>query len=43
MMAFMALPCVNPNECQNRKVSGSLKSDLMLPAHAADKTCKGDI
>ena len=28
---------------ENRKVSGSLKSDLLLPANAADKTCKDDI
>ena len=31
------------NESENRKVSRSLKSGLMLPAHAADKTCKEDI
>ena len=34
---------VHSNESPNRKVSRSLKSDLMLPANAADKTYKDDI
>ena len=33
----------NANESVNRKVRGSLKSDLMLPANAADKTRKDGI
>ena len=34
---------IETKKSEEKKVRGSLKSDLMLPENAADKTCKDNI